>query len=148
MRFALRDAAVGYASRGIPVLPLHYPIIRPQTLGPLPAGQPGWSTGCSCRDPACAQVGKHPLGALVPHGLTEATTNRARVLAWGNRVHQASTRARLVVASLRPWGTRAPRGCLPTWPQAGSRHEQLVDQPDRPGWPAASGPRAWGRVIG
>jgi hypothetical protein len=93
MRFALRDAAVGYASRGIPVLPLHYPITRSQTLGPLAAGQPGrsgWSTGCSCRDVACGQVGKHPLGALVPHGLHEATTNRARVLAWWTRFPQAN----------------------------------------------------------
>jgi hypothetical protein len=93
MRFALRDAAVGYASRGFPVLPLHYPITRPQALGPLAAGQPGrsgWSTSCSCRDPACGQVGKHPLGALVPHGLKEATTNRARVLAWWTRFPQAN----------------------------------------------------------
>jgi hypothetical protein len=93
MRFALRDTAVGYASRGIPVLPLHYPITRPQTLGPLPAGQPGrsgWPTGCSCGDPACGQVAKHPLGALVPHGLAEATTNRARVLAWWTRHPQAN----------------------------------------------------------
>jgi hypothetical protein len=93
MRFALRDAAVGYASRGIPVLPLHYPITRPQAPRPLPAGQPGrcgWSTGCSCRDPACGQVAKHPLGALVPHGLKEATTNRARVLAWWTRYPQAN----------------------------------------------------------
>jgi Bifunctional DNA primase/polymerase, N-terminal len=88
MRVALRDAAVAYASRGIPVLPLHYPVTRPQALGPLAAGQPGWSgwsTGCSCRDPACGQVGKHPLGALVPHGVREAMTNRARVLAWWTR---------------------------------------------------------------
>jgi hypothetical protein len=93
MRFALRDAAVGYASRGIPVLPLHYPITRPQTLGPLAAGQPGrsgWQVGCSCRDPACGQVAKHPLGTLVPHGLREATTNRARVLAWWTRFPQAN----------------------------------------------------------
>jgi hypothetical protein len=90
---ALRDAALGYVSRGIPVLPLHYPITGPHT-GPVPAGQPlgrpGWSTGCSCGDPGCGQVAKHPLGALVPHGLTQATTNRARVLAWWTRVPQAN----------------------------------------------------------
>jgi hypothetical protein len=88
-RLALRDAALGYASRGIPVLPLHYPVTRPQASGPVPAGpafgRPGWSTGCSCGDPGCGQVAKHPLGALVPHGLHEATTNRARVLAWWTR---------------------------------------------------------------
>jgi putative DNA primase/helicase len=47
-------------------------------------------TGCSCGDRTCGQVGKHPLGALVPHGLKEATTNRARVLAWWTRHPQAN----------------------------------------------------------
>jgi hypothetical protein len=42
-------------------------------------------TGCSCRDPSCGQVGKHPLGTLVPHGVKDATCNRARVLAWWTR---------------------------------------------------------------
>jgi hypothetical protein len=90
----LRDAALGYAYRGIPVLPLHYPVRRPQAAGPVPFGQPpersGWPAGCSCGDPTCGQVAKHPLGALVPHGLREATTNRARVLAWWTRVPLAN----------------------------------------------------------
>jgi hypothetical protein len=92
-RLALRDAALGYAARGIPVLPLHYPITRPPAVRPVPAGQlepPGWSTRCSCGDLGCGQVAKHPLGALVPHGLTEATCNRARVLAWWTRYPQAN----------------------------------------------------------
>jgi hypothetical protein len=91
-RLALRDAALGYAARGIPVLPLHYPVTRPHA-GPVPVGQlepPGWPAGCSCGDPGCGQVAKHPLGALVPHGLREATTNRARVLAWWTRFPQAN----------------------------------------------------------
>jgi hypothetical protein len=90
---ALRDAALGYASRGIPVLPLHYPVTRPQAPRPVTAGQlerPSWPVGCSCRDPDCGQVAKHPLGTLVPHGLQEATTNRARVLAWWTRSPQAN----------------------------------------------------------
>jgi hypothetical protein len=89
----LRDAALGYASRGIPVLPLHYPVTRAQAIRPAPAGQleqPGRPAGCSCRDLGCGQVAKHPLGALVPHGLLEATTNRARVLAWWTRIPQAN----------------------------------------------------------
>jgi hypothetical protein len=89
---ALRDAALGYASQGIPVLPLHYPVTRPHT-GPIPAGQlerPNWSTRCSCGDPGCGQVAKHPLATLVPHGLKEATCNRARVLAWWTRYPQAN----------------------------------------------------------
>src|SRR5512132_992685 len=61
---------------------------------------------------------------------TSSTSNRWPVarpmLACGWRVHQASTRARLMVASLTPWGTRAPRGCLAGWPQPGSRHEQPI----------------------
>jgi Bifunctional DNA primase/polymerase, N-terminal len=90
----LRDAALGYASRGIPVLPLHYPLPHRGDLQPVtgdrPLAGPTPATGCSCRDPGCGQVGKHPLGSLVPHGLKEATTNRARVLAWWTRHPQAN----------------------------------------------------------
>ena len=90
----LRDAALGYASRGIPVLPLHYPL--PHHRGVQPIGDDGQQArptvgrGCSCRDPHCGQVAKHPLGSLVPHGLKDATTNRARVLAWWTRHPQAN----------------------------------------------------------
>jgi Bifunctional DNA primase/polymerase, N-terminal len=90
----LRDAALGYASRGIPVLPLHYPLPQHSNLQPvaddrqLPA--PAMGTGCSCRDPSCGQPGKHPLGSLVPHGIKDATTNRARVLAWWTHQPQAN----------------------------------------------------------
>jgi hypothetical protein len=83
---ALRDAALGYASRGIPVLPLHYPLPHHHDLQPIPSDQPAAvGPACSCRDPRCSQAGKHPLGALVPHGVTDATCNRARVLAWWTR---------------------------------------------------------------
>jgi Bifunctional DNA primase/polymerase, N-terminal len=89
-RWLLRDAALGYASRGIPVLPLHHPLphrgLQPVT-GDL---QPGVGSGCSCRDPHCGQPGKHPLGSLVPHGVNDATCNRARVLAWWTRHPQAN----------------------------------------------------------
>jgi Bifunctional DNA primase/polymerase, N-terminal len=90
----LRDTALGYASRGIPVLPLHYPLphhndLQPAT-GDRPLPNPAVGTGCSCRDPGCGQVAKHPLGSLVPHGLKEATTNRARVLAWWTQQPQAN----------------------------------------------------------
>jgi hypothetical protein len=90
----LRDAALGYASLGIPVLPLHYPLPRWGDLQPLAGGRPLGPTtppgGCSCRDPGCGQVGKHPLGSLVPHGVKDATCNRARVLAWWTRHPQAN----------------------------------------------------------
>jgi Bifunctional DNA primase/polymerase, N-terminal len=90
-RWQLRDAALGYASRGIPVLPLHYPLPHHGDLQPVP-GDHLLVEGirCSCRDPDCGQVGKHPLGSLVPHGVKDATCNRARILAWWTRHPQAN----------------------------------------------------------
>jgi hypothetical protein len=91
-RWQLRDAAVGYASRGIPVLPLHYPLPDRGDLQPVGSDHhpAAGKTSCSCRDLGCGQVGKHPLGTLVPHGVKDATTNRARVLAWWSRHPQAN----------------------------------------------------------
>jgi len=92
-RVAMRDAALGYASRGIPVLPLHYPLPHHGDLQPAGGRHLAPSVlpvSCSCRDPDCGQVGKHPLGGLVPHGVNDATTNRARVLAWWTRHPQAN----------------------------------------------------------
>ena len=91
-RWLLRDAALGYASRGIPVLPLHYPLLHHRGIQPddRQLAHPAVGIGCSCRDPDCGQIGKHPLGVLVPHGLKEATTNRARVLAWWTHQPQAN----------------------------------------------------------
>jgi hypothetical protein len=89
----LRNAALAYAARAIPVLPLHHPVTHAAAARPVPVGEPrpaGWGRGCSCGDRACAQPGKHPLGQLVPHGLREATTNRARVLAWWTARPQAN----------------------------------------------------------
>jgi hypothetical protein len=90
----LRDAALGYASRGIPVLPLHHPLPHHSDLQTLTGDQqlpsPVVRTSCSCRDPHCGQVGKHPLGSLVPHGVKDATTNRARILAWWTQQPQAN----------------------------------------------------------
>jgi Bifunctional DNA primase/polymerase, N-terminal len=90
----LRDAALGYASQGIPVLPLHYPLPHHGDLQPITGNRqlvaPAPTTGCSCRDPGCGQPAKHPLGSLVPHGVKDATTNRARILAWWTRHPQAN----------------------------------------------------------
>jgi hypothetical protein len=90
-KWQLRDAALGYASRGIPVLPLHYPLPHHTDLQPVAGDQSlAVGTGCSCRDPGCGQVGKHPFGSLVPHGVKDATCNRARILAWWTRHSQAN----------------------------------------------------------
>jgi hypothetical protein len=90
-RWQLRDAALGYASRGIPVLPLHYPLPHRNSLQPAPGDRtPAAGAACSCRDPGCGQVGKHPLGSLVPHGVKDATCNRARILAWWTQRPQAN----------------------------------------------------------
>jgi hypothetical protein len=90
----LRDAALGYASRGIPVLPLHYPLPHHSDLQALTGDHqlpsPVVRTSCSCRDRGCGQPAKHPLGSLVPHGVKDATTNRARILAWWARHPQAN----------------------------------------------------------
>jgi len=90
----LRDAALAYASRGIPVLPLHHPVALLRSSGWIPDDQPlvkpeVWSA-CSCGDQDCGQFAKHPLGALVPHGVKDATCNRARILAWWTRHPQAN----------------------------------------------------------
>jgi Bifunctional DNA primase/polymerase, N-terminal len=58
-------AALGYAARGIPVLPVHCPILRP-----------GREVVCSSGDAECGSVGKHPITA---HGLKDASTNRERL---------------------------------------------------------------------
>jgi len=92
--WTLRDAALGYASRGIPVLPLHSPLPHRNGLQPVTGDhqppRPPAGPGCSCRDLSCGQPGKHPLGSLVPHGVKDATWNRARVLAWWTRHPQAN----------------------------------------------------------
>jgi len=91
-RWQLRDAAVGYAARSIPVLPHHYPLPNRYGLQPVTDDtQPAVArAACSCGDSGCGQVAKHPIGALVPHGVKDATTNRARILAWWTRHPQAN----------------------------------------------------------
>jgi hypothetical protein len=75
---ALLDAALGYAARGIPVYPVHWP--RPT--------QGGTSVACSCRrGPSCDRPAKHPL---VRHGIHDATTNPAQLERWWQRWPQAN----------------------------------------------------------
>jgi hypothetical protein len=75
---SLLDAALGYAARGIPVYPVHWP-------RPTPGGA---SLACSCpRGPACDRSAKHPL---LRHGVKEATTDPDRLGHWWHRWPQAN----------------------------------------------------------
>ena len=75
---ALLEAALGYAARGIPVYPVHWP--RP--------GPSRGSLACSCpRGPACDRPAKHPL---LRHGVKDATTDPDRIRGWWHRWPQAN----------------------------------------------------------
>jgi len=66
----LLSAALAYAQRGIPVIPL-WSIVQ------TPTGMV-----CGCGDPRCSSPGKHPIGKLVPHGLTDATVDEVTLTLW------------------------------------------------------------------
>jgi hypothetical protein len=59
----LLSAALAYAARGWPVLPLHAVA----------------NGACTCPDPACTSIGKHPLTV---HGSKDATTDADRIRRW------------------------------------------------------------------
>src|SRR5437867_3608650 len=67
---AFLEAALDYAARGWCVLPLY----------PVADGLCACSEGKGCGSP-----GKHPLAALVPHGLSQATTDERRIRDWWTR---------------------------------------------------------------
>jgi putative DNA primase/helicase len=66
------DFALDYARRGWAVIPLHAP-----TQG-----------GCSCRNPNCANVGKHPRTA---QGLKAASCDSGQVVQWWTQWPEANT---------------------------------------------------------
>jgi hypothetical protein len=74
--------ALAYAARGIPVLPLHHPVVRQAV-----AARDQFSTCCSCGNPACQAVGKHPATA---RGVEDATTDPARLAWWWRRYPEAN----------------------------------------------------------
>jgi hypothetical protein len=71
----LLNAALDYAARGVPVVPVHCP------------SRPGPEVGCSCGDPGCGAIGKHPI---TTHGLKDASTNREQVEWWWRRFPRAN----------------------------------------------------------
>lgn len=60
------DAALVYIAHDVPVFPVYG----------IRGGR------CACGNLQCDNVGKHPLGRLVPHGLHDATTDAGQVRAW------------------------------------------------------------------
>lgn len=64
------DYAIEFAGRGIPVFPLHFPVVTKN------------DKACSCGKPDCKDAAKHPVGCLVPNGLKDATTNQGRIESW------------------------------------------------------------------
>jgi hypothetical protein len=70
-------AALDYATLGLPVLPLHHPVVEPPAS---PGATP--TIGCSCADAGCQLVGDHPIP---PPGVVAATTDRERVRWWWRR---------------------------------------------------------------
>jgi Bifunctional DNA primase/polymerase, N-terminal len=74
----LLEAALGYAARGIPVYPVHWPRPTPSRA----------DLACSCdHGPVCDRPAKHPL---VRHGVKEATTDPHRIGRWWQRWPQAN----------------------------------------------------------
>jgi Bifunctional DNA primase/polymerase, N-terminal len=72
------EAALGYAARGIPVYPVHWPRRIP--------GKASWA--CSCpRGRSCDRPAKHPL---VRHGANDATCDPAQLERWWSRWPQAN----------------------------------------------------------
>jgi hypothetical protein len=74
-----REAAE-FAARGWPVLPLHHPI----------------TSGCSCRQPDCGSVAKHPR---IKGGLNAASDNPDQIAAWWTRWPRANIGIRTGAAS-------------------------------------------------
>ena len=71
----LLEAALDYAERGWPVLPLTYPK----------------DGGCSCgQDVGDCKPAKHPDGLLVPHGLKDATVDVDQIREWWARSRDAN----------------------------------------------------------
>jgi hypothetical protein len=60
-------SALAHANRGHQVLPLHWPLVEGT---------------CSCNDPQCKHVGKHPLTV---HGLKDASINQQTISSWWER---------------------------------------------------------------
>jgi hypothetical protein len=80
---AMKAAALDYARRGWPVLPLY----------------PAYDRACGCGDPMCKSPGKHPLRTLVHSGLLNASAFAAHVERWWTQQPDANIAIRTGLAS-------------------------------------------------
>jgi hypothetical protein len=108
-----REAALAYAAAGRAVFPAHH--VRADFT-------------CSCGDPACEHVGKHPDGRLVPNGYLEASTDLDVVAAWWRTEPDANIaenpgRSREIVVDIDPrhGGTATWAGLVRAHPALGER---------------------------
>jgi len=69
------EMALAYVARGWPVFPCWWPLA---------------SGRCACGARHCGDQGKHPLGRLVPRGVTQATTDTALVRRWWDAYPRAN----------------------------------------------------------
>ena len=67
------EEALSYAQRGWLVIPLHYPIAKGK---------------CSCGNPECENVAKHPM--MTKHGLKDATKDQKQIKEWWGKTPQAN----------------------------------------------------------
>lgn len=84
------EAALSYARLGWHVFPCWWAEEDPD------AGR--WR--CACGNPDCKSPGKHPIGALVPGGQNNATTDEDTIRAWWARYPQANIAVALSASGL------------------------------------------------
>src|SRR5262249_37987575 len=58
--------ALEITKQGIAIIPIWWPI----------------NGDCACGDPQCKNIGKHPIGRLVPHGVKNASKDEATIERW------------------------------------------------------------------
>ena len=68
MSYTNEDFAYSYLQAGFLVIPLYWFDESKRR--------------CACGKPTCSSPGKHPIGQLVPHGLTDATRSDSVVARW------------------------------------------------------------------
>lgn len=97
-----------------------------------------WS--CACGNDACKSPGKHPIGALVPAGQNNATTDEDTIRAWWGRHPQANIAVALAASGLCAVDVDPRNGGLETveWLEAkyGSLQSDVMQFTGGGGWHA------------